>query len=284
MLDTTMVLRDGRTLAYTEIGDADGPLVMYFHGAPTSRLDLVALEEDFASAGVRVVSPDRPGYGGSSAITQRSLADWPEDVAALADHLERDRFALMGLSSGGPYVVASAAGLADRVVGACVIAGCTDMSWAPAWDSFPEWEAAIMRLGDLDASIRWCTEHLGADGSGFLNEDIRWSEPDAQFLSSPVFGDGFILSIVEAFRQGVHGFAQDITVQAQPWKLDLGAIVAPVRVLHGEADSLLSVAHSEHTAALIPQASLEVLQGYGHLSILTQTPRLARDLALPLAI
>jgi pimeloyl-ACP methyl ester carboxylesterase len=282
MLDTSMVLRDGRTLTYTDLGDPDGLLVMYFHGAPTSRLDLVPLEEKFSSAGVRLVSPDRPGYGGSSPITRRTFLDWPGDVAELADHLGSDRFAVIGLSSGGPYVVAAATVLSDRVVGAGVIAGCTDMSWAPAWDGFPEWEATIMRLGDLETSVRWCEANLGEDGSKFFDEDIEWTAADADFLSNPAFGEGFILSVVEAFRQGVHGFAQDITVQSEPWPFDLGAIAAPVRVMHGEADSLLPVAHSEHTKALIPGASLEVLPGHGHLSIMTETPGLAADLVAPL--
>jgi pimeloyl-ACP methyl ester carboxylesterase len=281
MLDTSMVLSDGRTLAYTDCGNPEGPLVMYFHGAPRSRLDLVPFEGDFAQSGVRVVSPDRPGYGGSSPLAQRVFVDWPGDVVALADYLGYDRFAVMGLSSGGPYVVAAASLLSDRVVGAGVIAGCTDMSWSPAWESFPEWEAIIMRLGDLDA-VRWCEENLGRDGSKFLEEDIEWAAADNEFLSNPVFGNNFILSVVEAFRQGVRGFAQDITVQSHPWPFDLGAIAAPVRVLHGEEDSLLPVAHSEHTAALIPGASLEVLAGHGHLSITTEAPRLAADLVVSL--
>ena len=66
MIDTTMTLPDGRSLAYTDCGAPDGPLVVYFHGAPTSRLDLIGLEESFSALGVRVVSPDRPGYGRSS--------------------------------------------------------------------------------------------------------------------------------------------------------------------------------------------------------------------------
>lgn len=282
MLDTSMVLADGRTLAYTDVGDPDGPLVMYFHGAPTSRLDLVPFDQGFGSAGIRLVSPDRPGYGGSSPLAQRTFLDWPVDIAALADHIGRDRFAVIGLSSGGPYVVATASALSDRVVGAGVIAGCTDMSWAPAWEGFAEWEATIMRLDDLHTAERWCQTVFGEDGSKFFDLDIEWTDEDAEFLSNPVFGDGFIVSVVEAFRQGVRGFAQDILVQSQPWHFDLDAIAARVQVLHGAADSLLPIAHSRHTAALIAQASLEILPGYGHLSVMAETPRLAEDLVAPL--
>jgi pimeloyl-ACP methyl ester carboxylesterase len=66
MFDTTMTLPDGRVLGFAELGSSSGPLVIYFHGAPSSRLDLTAYDEAFAAAGVRVVCPDRPGYGTSS--------------------------------------------------------------------------------------------------------------------------------------------------------------------------------------------------------------------------
>jgi len=114
-LDASMTLPDGRVLAYTDLGASSNPLVLYCHGAPSSRLDLVAFEDALTALDVRVVSADRPGYGRSSPQAGHHLEDWPADVAALADHLGVERFAVMGASSGGPYAVASAALLLDRV-------------------------------------------------------------------------------------------------------------------------------------------------------------------------
>jgi pimeloyl-ACP methyl ester carboxylesterase len=92
MRDAEMTLPDGRTLACTDLGDSRGATVMYFHGAPTSRLDLVGFEDLFTERGLRVVSADRPGYGRSSPQPGRTMRDWPADVAALADHLDIDEF------------------------------------------------------------------------------------------------------------------------------------------------------------------------------------------------
>src|SRR5262245_12264798 len=128
MRDDSITLRDRRTLAYTDIGAAhrDAPVVVYFHGAPTSRLDLVAADDALAAAGVRVLSPDRPGYGGSSPDPGRTMLDHVDDVAALADRLGVRSFTVVGLSSGGPYAVAAAAHLPSRVERAVVVAGVTD--------------------------------------------------------------------------------------------------------------------------------------------------------------
>ena len=136
MIDSTMTLPDGRQLAYTELGSSSGPLVFYFHGAPGSRLELMGLDEEFGRRDVRMVSPDRPGSGQSSPQPGRRRADWPVDVAALADHLGRQRFAVCGLSSGGPYAMACAALLPERVAAAAVVAGVTDVAWPGFFDEY----------------------------------------------------------------------------------------------------------------------------------------------------
>ena len=277
-----MLLADGRTLAYTDCGASSGPLVLYFHGAPTSRLDLVGLDETFGSLGVRVVSPDRPGYGVSTPRPCRHLNDWADDVAALADHLGTERFATMGISSGGPYVVACAALLPARVASVAVVAGVTDMAWPHAWDGYPTEEAAIMRLGDEDAAVRWCEEHYGVDGSRFLDGEMDLAPADLEFMADKATASGLLTSITEAFRQGVGGYAQDITVQAQPWTFDPTAIRASVRVLHGQADTTVPLAHGRHTSELIPGSTLVTLPDDGHLSMFTKVPQLVADLTTAL--
>lgn len=282
MLDTTLRLPDGRVVAYTDCGTPAGPVVMYFHGAPTSRLDLVALDDALAALGVRVVSPDRPGYGGSAPQPGRGWNDWPLDVAALADHLGVERFAVIGLSSGGPYSVACAALLPGRVAAAAVVAGVTDMAWPGAWLDYEENEATIMRLGDEGAALAWCEEHYGPDGSRFFEHTGEMAPADLALLSDEAMATSLFATMGESFRQGVGGFAQDITVQGRPWSFDPGTITAPTTVVHGETDTLVPLAHGRHTAELIPGATFVSLPDHGHLSTLTEIPQLCADLVASL--
>ena len=277
MHDAAMTLVDGRTLAYTELGDADGPVAMYFHGAPTSRLDLVAYEECFVDRGVRVVSPDRPGFGGSSPQRGRSMLDWPTDVAALADHLRVDRFIAVGLSAGGPYAVACGALLPERVIGVGVANGVTDMGWPPAWDDYDPVDASIMHLGDEDAAYRWMEEHYGADGSLFF-EFTTLAPSDAALLEDQTRAQTLLATIVESFRQGVGGLAADLTIQGRPWPFDPSAVRARTIVLHGDADPYLPVAHGRHTAEVIPNARFVLRPGQGHVSLIREIPQLCTDL------
>jgi pimeloyl-ACP methyl ester carboxylesterase len=97
-----MDLPDGRELARLELGDPEGPPVFVFHGTPGSRLQVSFDERPIIATGVRFIAVDRPGYGHSTFYRGRRLADWSSDVASLADHLGIDRFAVIGVSGGGP--------------------------------------------------------------------------------------------------------------------------------------------------------------------------------------
>lgn len=279
MIDATTTLDDGRTLAFTDIGSSEGPVVFYCHGAPGGRLELVGLDAAFAEAGVRVVTPDRPGYGGSTPLAGRTTASWADDIATLANRIGVDRFGVMGLSSGGPYAVACAALLPDRVCGAVIAAGNTDMSWPDARTGYLESELAIMALDDEDAAVAYCIERYGADGSRFFEGEMDLGATDNAWLAVPDNATALFAAMGEAFHQGVTGYAHDITVQGRPWTFDPGSISVPVVVAHGENDRLVPIEHSRHTASLIPGSELRRLPGVGHLSLIDEFPILAAEIA-----
>lgn len=275
MKDSQVTVADGRRLAYTDIGHPDGSGVFFFHGAPMSRLHLLGLHDQLFAQGIRVVTTDRPGYGRSSPHPRRSLADWPADALALADYLEIERFLVAGHSSGGPYAVACAALLPkDRLSAALVISGVTDMGWPDAWEGFLETETELMRMPDESAAIAWCVQRFGADGNRFLAEPFDLPEPDNAVLTDPTFE----MAMVEAFRQGVIGYAQDIFVQGRPWAFEPRNIEIPVHLVHGDSDALLSIEHSRHTAELIAGSTFRTIAGHGHLTIVAELPSIASEL------
>jgi pimeloyl-ACP methyl ester carboxylesterase len=149
-----VILRDGRELALAEDGDPDGPVVMYVHGAPTSRLDISVHYDIVASQGTRVIAVDRPWFGGSTLPPGRTLDGWVGDVVALADALSLTAFAVMGLtafavmglSAGGPHMVA--ARLPNRVTGLGLVASPTDPSWSGSADRHSSEENELLATGD----------------------------------------------------------------------------------------------------------------------------------------
>lgn len=280
MRDSRVKVGGGRELAYTEIGAPGGRCLLFFHGAPMSRLHLVPLAERFAAQGLRVVSPDRPAYGRSSPQPSRSMLDWPADVAALADALGLDRVLVAGHSSGGAYALVCAAQLGERVLGGAVIAGVTDMAWPGAWSGYLEGrhETQVMRLPDEAAAIGRCAEYFGADGSGFLAEPFDLPEPDVALLADERAEQALTSALTEAFRQGVGGYAQDVFLEGRGWPFDPRRIAVPIDVVHGERDTLVPIGHSRHTAELVRGSTFRLLPGHGHLTILSELPAIASAL------
>lgn len=273
MRDSQVILRDGRELAYTDIGEPDWPCVVFFGGAPTSRLRQAYLELDFLGTDVRIVSPQRPAYGRSSPQPGRSMTDWSSDVAALADALGLDRFLVAGHSSGGPYAVACGALLPERVSAGVILAGVTDMSWPGAWSGYNAMEVDLMRISDDQTAIAWCVERFEEDGSGFFAAaDFKLAEPDEAFFTDEQIARKLAPARAEAFRQSVIGYAQDTVVQGRPWPFDPSVIGVPINVVHGDSDAGVPLAHSRHTVELIPGSTLRVVPGHGHFTILAELP------------
>ncbi len=285
IVDAAVTLPDGRNLGFTTIGapatPPDGathrPTVVYHHGAPGGRLELVSLDRAFADAGVRVITPDRPGYGTSAPEPNRTTASFVDDVVALAEQLGIDRFATAGLSSGGPYAVACAALLGDRVIGAVIAAGNTDMSWPDARNGYLDSELDLMALDDASSAVAFCEARYGAGGAGFFEGEMDFGDTDNAFLATDENRAALLAATADAFRQGVVGYAHDIWVQGRPWSFDPAAIVCPVIVAHGANDQLVPLSHSRHTAVLIPGAELRIVPGVGHLSLAAQLPALVAD-------
>src|SRR3954463_12086550 len=113
---STIRLRDGRTLSYAESGDPDGEPVLGCHGSPSSRLERhVEDPETYRRGGVRLVVPHRPRFGRSGPSPGRRVLDWPGDVAQLLEHLGIARLAALSLSGGAAYALACAHVLGERV-------------------------------------------------------------------------------------------------------------------------------------------------------------------------
>ncbi|KFY10018.1 hypothetical protein V492_05254 [Pseudogymnoascus sp. VKM F-4246] len=124
----TFTLPDGRKLGYAEYGDPDGTPLLYFHGYPSCRLEAFPIDDMARKLNTRLLALDRPGFGQSTPQPNRSITDWPTDVSAFAKGMQLSRFAVMGLSGGGPYALACAHGLPQEM-----LAGVGLFASGPPW-------------------------------------------------------------------------------------------------------------------------------------------------------
>lgn len=262
MLERDLSLADGRVLhAYATAGD--GPAVVWHHGTPNVGAPPAPLFAAAAAHGLRFLSYDRPGYGGSSPHPGRTVADAARDVAAVADAFAAEHFAVMGHSGGGPHALACAALLGDRVTAAVPVSGLAPPD-APALD----WYAGMIPSGvaslraaaaGREAKARFEAEHGDAYDPQFTERDLAALSGAWSWLETVVVPDA-------------PGLIDDDIAYVSPWAFDPSAIEGPVLVLHGDADGIVPVAHGRWLAEHIASAELRVLHGDGHLSVLTHTP------------
>jgi pimeloyl-ACP methyl ester carboxylesterase len=275
-----VVARDGRELRVVEGGDPNGLPVFVLHGTPGSALQYPPDEADAAKQGIRLISYDRPGYGGSTPHPARSVADGVGDVAAIADALGVDRFGVYGASGGGPHVLACAALLPDRVVGTVAIASVAPfdadgLDWLAGMGQSNIDEFAAAQAG-RDALERFTTherDQMIAADPAVMVEVIRSlvSPPDAAALSGEL-GEYLLASLRDGITESVDGWIDDDYAFFEPWGFDLGSIRVPVLLWHGEQDRFVPIAHGRWLAEQIPGVDARFEPDHGHVSLVVRVP------------
>lgn len=280
----TIQLPDGRALAYLEIGDPAGRPVFYFHGGPGSRLEGLLFDEFSRKLGIRMIATERPGYGLSDTQDDRTYLDWADDVGELADHLDIDRFAVLGWSSGGPYAAAIAHTIPQRLTVAAIVAG----EGPYASDDYPQdiLRSATFNGSKFNKMLIWSANNapwlmrtlfrtyrimLFRDPIGLMgNSDssgmgFEMPAKDIQFFTRDYLRE-YSNELVEAFRQGVKGLTRDFTIERLEWPFEYEEIQAPtVLVFHGNKDTAVHPKIGEYVCMRIPSCDEPTIYaGEGH--------------------
>jgi pimeloyl-ACP methyl ester carboxylesterase len=282
-----LTLSDGRQVDVWLAGAEDATPVLFHSGTPSSGLPNPILVAALAAAGLRFVSFSRPGYGTSTRLPGRSVADVAPDTAAVLDHIGAEEAYVLGWSGGGPHALATVALLPERVPAAAVI-GCVAPYPADGLDGMAgRGEENIEEFGaaleGADALIKFKDEAWPifraispgdvAEGLGDLVDEVdrgAISEELAQWMAS---------SWHEGLRQSYWGWFDDDMAFARPWGFDIGAIRVPVHIWQGGHDRMVPFGHGEWLARHVGSACPHLLPEHGHLSLAFESlPEILREL------
>ena len=273
-LSQTIVLRDGRTLGFAEYGDPRGRPIFYFHGHPSSRRDWTLFDPDDIAAqmGVRLIAPDRPGHGLSTHQPGRSMLDWPNDITQLADELQLETFAVLGVSGGGPYAAACAFEIPRRLTRAAIVCGMGPAEAAGSKQG-ASWiyagKSALARNAMLKMMALGLQRKPQEFQKRFLSQaSTAFSAPDARLLEDQAFADSFLeLTFAEALRSGIAGASRDAKLYSMPWRFRLEDIDCEVHLWHGELDRQVLPSVGHYVADKIPHCHATFPSDEGHLSL-----------------
>jgi pimeloyl-ACP methyl ester carboxylesterase len=270
--DKQIRLKDGRMLGYSEYGSVDGNPVFFFHAHPGSRREWPAFDTGDAAAelNARVIAVDRPGHGLSDFKPDREILDWPDDVTELADALNVGRFAVLGISGGGPYAAACAFKIPERLAATAIVCGMGP-SEAPGVKDGIAWKFAAGRSSVMRrAMLLLMSFGLQKKPETFVSKmkDALQGPDKALVLRKPELAKQIIdLAFAEAFRQGIAGVRHEAGLYARPWGFRLQDIAAEVHLWHGEEDANVPVSVGHYVADAIPNCHARFIEDEGHLSL-----------------
>ena len=287
--DQAFLLPSGRVLGYAEYGCQTGYPLMFFHGFPSSRLEGYGTDQIARRHRLRIIAPDRPGFGLSTFQPDRRITDWPADVRALAHHLRLSHFAVLGGSGGGPYALACAHALPRETLSAVGI-----MAGAPPWQAGTQgvpmssravslaakhWPAGLRRLVDMlvgtfrmglatRTATRWIDNWLGKFEQG--NDESSTIEEQRKRLLRNVF---------EGFAQGAEGMVHEAQLLTQDWGFRFEDVAYNrIQLWHGTQDKNAPVRMIRYMVERLPNSVLREFEGESHWTLSHHLEEILSDL------
>lgn len=270
-----------RTISYEEYGDPKGKVFFYFHGWPASRLSGETLDRDARKLGIRIISPDRPGYGFSTDYNNRGLLDYPDDILKLKKSLAIGKFSVLGASGGAPYAIACAYKIPDHLELAVISSGLGPLKIMSADTNTPFIYRIFIKTYRL---WRWTTylwlylsRYLSNNFPTLYMQIISFNKPDydKKILRDPFVANKFIQKTKESFRQGINGPWKDFNIYMSDWGFSLRDVKKKVTIYHAQGDKNAPVWMGRFYQTMLPNNKyFEVSKDKGHFLLQNFSPQI----------
>ncbi|HYZ66695.1 MAG TPA: alpha/beta hydrolase [Mycobacterium sp.] len=273
-LEGTIAVGDDRQIGFAEFGDAQGRAIIWLHGTPGARRQIPVEARVYAEQHqIRLIGVDRPGIGSSTPYQYDTVVAFAEDLRTIADTLGVDKFEVIGLSGGGPYTLACAAAMPERVVAAGVLGGVAPVRGADAIgggvSTLISMAAPVVELAGAPLRLAASTliRLIRPVAEPALYAYARISpEADRQLLVRPEFKAMFLDDLLNGSRKQLAAPFADVVVFARDWGFRLDEVKVPVRWWHGDRDHIVPFEHGQHVVSRLPDAQLTHLPGESHLA------------------
>ncbi len=272
-------LEDGRHLGYAEFGPVSGRPLLWFHGTPGACRQIApATREACWRRGIRLISVERPGIGASTPHAYGAVVEFAHDIEQLTRALGVESFAIVGLSGGGPYTLACAHEMPDRVHGVVVLGGV-----APSVGSEAPVGGAVSITPTMGPLVAWIRRPLGAGMRGLvfalrpLADEVTdlflqlLPPGDALVFADPATRSMFHEDLLHGSRSRMEALLFDVMLFGRPWGFALRDVRTQAHFFYGDADNVVPAAHGEHMAQILPDAHFRLRPGEGHLGGLGAT-------------
>lgn len=280
--------RHGTRLAFHEYGDPAGHPLVFYHGTG-SHVHGMLLHKPGLELGFRIIAPDRPGVALSDFRPGWTILEYAQDLADLADSLAIDTFGAIGISGGGPTLMASAFAIPERlhcvVDLACAMPVYADREMVKHLGTMDRFYARFgtrlpLTLFRIPFSILGIMQTILKSPKSFAKMfDSSLCPADKEIFSQSDFQYLFMRDFQEFFRQGSVPPAYDAQTVYKPWGFNIADIETHIEVFQGSADKFIPPKFSEYLARHAKSVRLNMLEGQGHFCHVAYGYRLLEKVA-----
>ena len=274
-LEGNIAVGDDRQIGFAEFGDPQGRAVFWLHGTPGARRQIPMEARVYAEQRqIRLIGIDRPGIGSSTPYQYDNVFAFADDLRTIADTLGIDKMEVIGLSGGGPYTLACAAAMPDRVVAAGVIGGVAPTTGADGIAGgvmgsvglrvAPLLQVAGGPIGMVASALIRLIRPVGSPAVDLYGRVSP--EADRQVLARPEIKAMFLDDLLNGSRKQMAAPFADVVVFARDWGFRLDEVKVPVRWWHGDHDHIVPFDHGLHVVAKLPDVEMYHLPGESHLA------------------
>jgi len=281
----TLKCADGRQLGFAEYGDPAGHPVLAFHGVPGTRFMFRPTAIPAKRFGLRIIAPDRPGYGLSEPQPDRQLANWLDDAAALVRQLELEHFSLVGISGGAPFATLTAAHFGPRVAALGLVSPMGPVADIVDAVEMPGMQRRFfLNLPNRTRVMKWGTSGANAlfrlAPRASYDLAVRTLPPaDREIMQQPSVRDHVIEDVQESLTFDGEGARADWVIFSQPWGVDYSCIAARAILWQGLDDTIVPINVALELGRLIPGCRVVELVGEGHFWALREVDEILENIA-----
>lgn len=261
-------LENGKTISYSVYGNENGLPILMCHGVNGTRMQAMKFADTANELNLKLITPDRPGYGESTAVEKRDYLEWADEISEFLDILGIEKLGILGISAGANYALACVYKYPNRFRKAVMVSAT---SGAFLYRKGSEKKLAEMVLSHPKLLHLYMGFVAKANGKTkelkFNLQKFGLSDSDVELFENLDIPELIDMSEKEAYINGPEAPASDVLRMLKDIDFDSRSIKKQITFWYGAQDKIVPLETMAFIEKIVPKYKLVIKSEAGHLLI-----------------